>query len=38
MKTKTNKYRECPYCKRKVPPQYNFNEHKGMCKKINNKL
>ena len=31
MKAKNN-YRMCPYCHRKVPLDYNFSEHKRLCK------
>jgi len=42
MKTKIETkliYRECPYCRRVVPPSYDIKEHIELCKKIkrNNK-
>lgn len=27
--------RICPYCKRYVPSEYDFDEHKELCKDIN---
>ena len=27
-----NNYRVCPHCKRKISPNYNFSEHKKVCK------
>ena len=26
--------RKCPYCKRIVPIDYNYNEHKKLCKRL----
>jgi len=34
MKDKKSKYRMCPYCGRYVPADYNFNEHKKICKNV----
>ena len=33
-KKKKPKYRECPYCKRIVPSEYDFAEHKKLCKNV----
>lgn len=40
MKTKAKKtiYRLCPYCKRVIPPQYNFNGHKKLCKNVDKEI
>ena len=27
-------YRLCSYCGRIIPPQYDFNEHKKLCKNV----
>lgn len=35
---KTKKHRYCEYCDRYIPSQYNFNEHKKICKNINPSL
>lgn len=34
MEKKKLKHRECPYCNRVVPSDYNFNEHKKLCKRV----
>jgi len=32
---KTKKqYRVCPYCNRHIPSDYNFSEHKRICKSV----
>jgi len=31
---KDNNYRVCPYCERKIPPQYSLRDHKYICKNI----
>lgn len=35
-KTKVKKtvYRLCPYCNRVIPSQYDFYEHKRICKNV----
>ncbi len=37
IKKPKRKYRECPYCGRHIPIDYNFNEHKKLCKAFNKK-
>ena len=34
MKKDKLKHRQCPYCKRIVPPDYYFNDHKKICKNV----
>lgn len=31
---KYKKYRYCKYCDRTIPNEYDFNEHKKICKNI----
>ncbi len=35
MNSKKQEYRLCSYCKRIIPPQYDFEEHKELCRNVN---
>ena len=38
IKTKKQEYRLCPYCRRTIPPQYDFNGHKKICRNVNKEI